>query len=161
MSDWHPETIISFDGRNWVSSHELLGQFSAIGVLSNVAHLKLTPDDNLQSEYIDDVNWLDLLLQFSSVQTLHVSQVIAGYVALALEDITAEEATKALPSLKLICLEGQSASSVGKFVAARGLSDLPVTVVETMTEFCRRLDSESSVEFYNEYVLYSLVFYFQ
>ena len=57
------------------------------------------------------------------------------YVALELEDATQEVATQVLPSLDLICLEGQSASFVGKFVTARGFSGRhPVTVVDTITK---------------------------
>ena len=71
----------------------------------------------------DDVDWLHLLHPFSAVQTLHVSWELAGHVALALEDIPAEIVTEVLPSLCLTYLEGHSESSLGKFVAARELSD--------------------------------------
>jgi len=39
------------------------------------------------------------------------------------------------PSLDLIFLEDQPASSIEEFVASRWLSDHPVTVVDTETEF--------------------------
>jgi hypothetical protein len=74
------------------------------------------------------------------VQTLHVSRDLAGHVALALEDIAGEMVAEVLPSLDLIYLPGQLASSVEKFVAARQLSDRPVTVL-TKTEFEERLKS--------------------
>jgi hypothetical protein len=45
--------------------------------------------------------------------------------------------TEVLPSLDLICLDGQPASSIEKFVAAsaRQLSGRPVTTIDTETEF--------------------------
>ena len=77
------------------------------------------PDASSQLEGTDIGEWLHLLHRFSTVQTLYVSRTLAWHVALALEDIAA--VTEVLPSLNLRCLEGQPASSVGKFVAARQL----------------------------------------
>ena len=78
------------------------------------------------------------------MKTIYISQELAGYVTHALEDIKGEVATEVLPSLNLICLAGQSASSVRRFVASRGLSDRPVTVVDTIREFSERLKSSVS-----------------
>jgi hypothetical protein len=146
--DWDRESriIISCDGR---ARHivELLGQFSETEILSNVVHLKLEGRPRgVRSLDADGVEWLHILRQFSAVQTLHVSQKLAGYVAVALEDITgnSETVTELLPSLNLIRLAGQSASSIGRFVAARGLADRPVTAVDTITEFNERLQSSVS-----------------
>ncbi|KAH9171701.1 WD40-repeat-containing domain protein [Lactarius sanguifluus] len=94
-----------------------------------------------QAEGMGDVEWLHLLHQFSTAQTLHVSSGLAGHVALALEDITAGMVTAVLPSLDSIYLSGQPASSVGKFVAVRRLSGRPVTVIDTETVFDERLKS--------------------
>jgi len=109
--------------------------------LSTVVHLnlKVRVKGNRQLEYTDDVEWLHLLHQFSTVKTLHVSQKLAGHVALALEE--GGTVAEVLPSLDLICLAGQSMSSIRKFVIARRLSGLPVTVVDTKTEFNNRLES--------------------
>jgi hypothetical protein len=46
-----------------------------------------------------------------------------------------------LPSLELICLEAQPVPSFEKFVAVRRLSGRPVTIVNTMTEFSKSLES--------------------
>ncbi|KAH9011769.1 hypothetical protein EDB85DRAFT_2159650 [Lactarius pseudohatsudake] len=92
-------------------------------------------------EGIDDIEWLHLLRPFSTAQTLHVSPKLAGPVALALEDITAETVAEVLPSLDLICIEGQPVSSMEKFVTARRVSGRPVTVVNTKMELNRRLNS--------------------
>jgi hypothetical protein len=62
---------------------------------------------------------------------LHVSDKLAGYVAHGLEGITEAMATKILPALQSLCLDGESLTSVGRFVAVRQLSGLvPVTVLE-------------------------------
>jgi hypothetical protein len=140
--DWHPErTIISCEGYYWQVSDiaQILSQFSA--TLSNVDHLELRVEPEELLEDTDEVDWIRLLHQFSAVQTLYVSQKHAEDVALALEGITGEMVTEVLPSLDLICLGGQPASSVGKFVATRQLSDSPVTFVDTKKEFYQRLMS--------------------
>jgi hypothetical protein len=77
------------------------------------------------------------------MRTLRICRSLAGRVALALEtlaleDITGEMVSEVMPSLELICLEGQPASSVEKFIAARQLSDRPVTVIGLNRELYRR-----------------------
>ena len=131
-------TTILCEGIDWQVSHmaQVLSQFSA--TLSNVVHLELNtyrycpPEDT-------DVEWVHLLHQFSALQALNVSRDIAGHVALALEGIAM--VAEVLPSLGLIYLNGQPASTVEKFVAARRLSDRPVTVVDTRGEFDERIKS--------------------
>jgi hypothetical protein len=126
-------TVVLCEGIDWQVSHmaQVLSQLSA--TLSNVVHLELEVKlgEGRQLKDTDDVEWLLLLHQFSAVQTLHISQELAGHIALALEGSTRGVFTEVLPSLDLICLAGQPASSVEKFVAARHLSDRPVTVVDT------------------------------
>ncbi|KAH9005761.1 hypothetical protein EDB86DRAFT_3239822 [Lactarius hatsudake] len=110
---------------------------------SNVVHLKLAVLDNYpeQLEGTGDIAWPYLFHQFSNVQTLHVSRVLAGHVAAALEDITGEMAAEVFPSLDLIYLAGHPTSTIRNFIAARQLSDRPITVVNTKTEFNERLKS--------------------
>ena len=118
-------------------------QFSA--TLSNVIHLKLEVErEGRQFEDADEVEWILLLCQFSTIQSLYVSQELAVPISFALEDITVEMSIEVWPSLDLICLEGLPASSIEKFVTARQLSGRPVIVVDTKTEFSERL--EFSVE---------------
>lgn len=121
---------------------QVLGKFSAL--LSNVVHLdlKTDADEGLQLDGLDDIDWL--LHQFSTVKTLYVIWELAGYVALALEDITAEMVTEVLPSLDLICLDGQPESSIEKFIAARKVSGLPVTVVHSKRELDEKIKSSAS-----------------
>ncbi len=136
-------TFIICEGIDWQVSHmaQVLSHFSA--TLPNVVHLKLEAHlrEDHQLEGTDDVEWLHLLLQFSTVQMLHVSWEIAGHVALALNDIMGEMVTEELPFLDLICLMGQPASSVEKFIAICQHSDHCVTVIDTEREFNKRLES--------------------
>jgi hypothetical protein len=118
-------------------------QFST--TLSNIDHLQLEVQPvGSEATSTENVEWLHLLCQFSTLQSLYVSQDLAGQVALALQNIDGEVVAEVLPSLDCIYLEGQPASSVEKFVAARQFSGHPVTVVDTMTELRKRLKSSAS-----------------
>jgi len=135
-------TVISFQGFKCQVSHitQVLRHLSAKP--SNVAHLRLNVEpEGCALMGIDEVEWMHLLRQFSGVQTLHVSRQLAGHVALALEDTTEAMVDEVLPSLNLICVVGQLASSIEKFIAARQLSGRPVTVIDTESEFDERLES--------------------
>ncbi|KAN0138688.1 hypothetical protein V8E53_003676 [Lactarius tabidus] len=123
-------TIVSCQGIDWQGSHiaQVLSQLSAT----------LSHGDR---EGTDLVDWQHFLCQFSNAKTMRVSRKLAGHVALALEDIPGEMVTDVVPSLELICLVGRRASSVKKFVAARHLSDRPMIVVDTKTDFYERFES--------------------
>ncbi|KAH9172867.1 hypothetical protein EDB89DRAFT_1905759 [Lactarius sanguifluus] len=139
----HARTSVSCQGIDWQVSH-IAQVLSHVSVkLSNVVHLTLDVVGTYleQVEGTDDVEWQHLLRQFPKVQTLHVSRRLAEHVALALEDGTGEMAAEVLPSLNLIYLAGQPASSIRKFLAARQLSDRPLTVLNTKMEFDERLKS--------------------
>ena len=128
-------------GRRVSNTARVLNRFST--TLSNVVHLELEvrPEEGRQLEGTTNIDWLHLLRQFSAVKTLYLSPELTGYVAPALEDITEEMVTEVLPSLDLICLDARPVPSVEKFIAARRLSDRPVTIVDTKTEFRERLES--------------------
>ena len=118
---------------------QVLSQFSV--AFSTIIHLELKVKVKVFiEESTSNVDWLHLLRQFPAMQMLYVSREHARVIALALEDIKAEMVAEELPSLALICLEGQPASFVEKFefVAARRLTDHPVTVVDTRNEFDKK-----------------------
>ena len=142
-SDSGTATItISCEGIDWQVSHisQVLSYLSA--TVSNVIHLKLKVEpDGLQLKGMDDVEWQYLLRQCSIVKTLYVSQELAGNVAYELDHIAEDLVSEVLPSLDLICLAGQPASSIENFITARKLSGFPVSVVESTTEFTNRLES--------------------
>jgi len=137
-------TIISCEGTDWQVSHISQVLSHLFAKLSNVAHLRLKVEpEGRQLMGTDDVQWMHLLQQFPAVQTLHFSQELAGHVALALEDIAgdSEMVDEVFPSLDLIRVAGEPASSIEKYIAVRQLSGRPVTVVDSETEFDERLES--------------------
>ena len=138
-------TIILWEGMASQVSHlpEALNQIKISAILSNVVHLKLefVPGRGRQLEGTFDVQWRHFFGQFSNVKTLHVSRKLARHMTPALEDIAGGIGVELLPSLGLIWMGGQRASSIQKFVDARSLSDLRVTVVSKITEFNKRLES--------------------
>ena len=145
---WPPFDIafcIVCGGIDWQVSHltQVLSQRSAAH--SNIVHFIIESEfDPIRPipEDTDDVEWLQLLNLFSSVRTLFVGEEFARHVSHALEVIAdGMMATEVLPALDILCLEGQSVSSVDKFVAARRDSGLPMTIVNTETEFEERLES--------------------
>ena len=93
----------------------------------------MTPEP--EDSYIDDVEWLQLLGLFSSVQALYVDMPYSGHVSRTLEGITGMIATAVLPALDTLDLKGQSVSSVEKFIALRWDSGRPVTTFNGKTEF--------------------------
>ncbi|KAH9051332.1 hypothetical protein EDB83DRAFT_1303911 [Lactarius deliciosus] len=125
---------------------QVFSQFSAL--LTNVVHLKLVAEVDGADEFedADEVEWLNLLRQFSAMKTLCVPQELAESIALTLEDVArdSEMAAEVLPALELIFLGGQPVSLINNFVAVRQLSGLSVTIVDTETEFDKRLKSYAS-----------------
>ena len=134
-------TTINSQGFDWQVLHmaQVLSQFSTTLSLSAAVNLKLEVETGWAgpTEAMDEVDWRYLILHFPTMKTMYVSQELAEHIALALEHIFAG----AFPSLDLIFLEGQSASSVEKFLAARKFSGRPVTVVDTEAEFDERVES--------------------
>jgi len=117
----------------------MLGLISPI--LSNMVHFTINSAfDISEPDDLDDIEWLQLLRPFSSVQTLFVSWIFAGNVSRALEDIAGMMVTEVLPALDLLFLEDQPVSCVDKFIAVRRDSGHPVTIVDTRSEFEKRLD---------------------
>jgi hypothetical protein len=119
---------------DWQVSHlaQVLNQISV--VLPNIIDVVIG-SDNLETEDMDDIEWPQLLRQFSSVRALFVSRELAGHISRALEDIAGGMPTEILPALDLLCIQDQPVTSVHKFIASRSESDLPVTTVDTRKAF--------------------------
>ena len=127
---------------DWQVSHltRALCQISALS--PNIIGLTITPgfdQDSRFPEGIDNLEWLQLLSLFSSVQTLFVRKEFARHVSRAPEDIADRMiAIDVLPALDVLWLEEQSVSSVNKFIAARRNSGRPVTIVNMQAELVER-----------------------
>ena len=153
--------IIVYNGVNWrvTPISQVLSQFPV--TLDKVVHLRLKRGYKEDQTPVPEIEWSHLLRQFYNMQMLLVHQEFSEHVALSLEDIADEMATEVLPSLKLICLEGEHIPSLDKFVAARLHSDCPVTVVNTIQEFKEKRESYSANESASSAscVFYRLVFF--
>ena len=82
---------------------------------------------------IEDSEWLNLLHPFSDVKNLHLSRQIASHIAPALQELTGERTTEALPALQNIFLEGFQPSEpvqegIARFISARQLTNQPVVI---------------------------------
>ena len=82
---------------------------------------------------IEDTQWLELFDPFTAVKDLYLSWEFAPRIAPILQGLTGERVTEVLPSLQSLFLQGQQPSeqvqeAVGQFVAARLLSNHPISV---------------------------------
>ncbi len=82
---------------------------------------------------IENTEWLDLLLPFTTVKNLYLSKQFAPRVAPALQELTGGRTTEALPNLQNLFLEGFQPSElvhegIGKFISARQLTNHPVAI---------------------------------
>ena len=137
------EVQIRCKGIDWQVSHiaQALNQISTASVLSNILHFAIDSDSiNRGPEDMDDIEWLQLLRQFSSAQTLFVSRELAGHVSRSLENTAATIAAEVLPALDMVCLEGQPMTFAHKFISARWESGHSVTTVDTERAFQERLE---------------------
>ena len=138
---YHPRgssTTVTPQSIEWQFTHmaQVLSRVSA--TLSNVVHLELRMGP--QFGIMNGVEWRGLLQQFSAVQTLKLCSELASRMVDTLEDVTDERVVGLFPSLKLICLQDQPESSIENIVTLRKLSGQPLTVVNTITEFDKRLE---------------------
>ncbi|KAN0134783.1 hypothetical protein V8E53_007568 [Lactarius tabidus] len=143
----HISLQISCRGLDWQVSHvaQILSQPGAM--ISNVGDLAIEArDPDIPpggNDFMDDIEWLALLRLFIGVETLHVSEKLAGHVARRLEGVTEATATQMLPALHSLCLEGTPLTSLGRFVAIRQLSGVPVNVLDAPAELFERSELPS------------------
>jgi hypothetical protein len=82
---------------------------------------------------IEDSKWLELLHPFTAVKDLHLSKKSAPRIAPSLQELVGGRTTEVLPVLQSLTLEklppsGPFEEAIGKFVAARQLSNHPVAI---------------------------------
>ena len=88
---------------------------------------------------MEDAQWVELLHSFTSIKDLLLHDESIQHVAPVLEQLAEEGVTEGLPMLQNIFLDGPQPSrhvkkAIGKLVAARQLSDRPVSVHHSMDE---------------------------
>ena len=82
---------------------------------------------------IENSLWLEVLLPFTAVKNLYLSKEFAPGIASALQELDGGRMTEVLPSLQNIFVVGLAESgsileNIGQFVAARQLSDHPISI---------------------------------
>jgi hypothetical protein len=82
---------------------------------------------------IDDGQWLELLSPFTAVKNLYLSKEFAPRIAPYLQELVGGRTTEVFPALQSLLLDrfhqwGPFKGAIGKFVAARQLSNHPVTI---------------------------------
>jgi hypothetical protein len=85
------------------------------------------------SDDIQNTEWLDLLLPFTAVKNLHLSEKISPHIAPALKELTQGRRTEVLPALQNVLLEGFRPSKpvqkgIARFISARQLTNHPVAI---------------------------------
>jgi len=114
----------------------LLGQLALI--LSNVDHLSVEMGQYWTKNGVrtEASEWLAFLHIFPALEAFSVSGGIAVNIASTLENIPEERVAEVLPALRLLRLSNsdEPVGSTERFLALRGLSGCPVTVVDTQDE---------------------------
>ena len=81
---------------------------------------------------LEGSQWLELLHPFMGVKHLHLSGKVALCIVSSLQDLVGPRTTEVLPALESLHLNkrifGSCKGAIGKFVAARQLSNFPVAV---------------------------------
>jgi hypothetical protein len=129
-----------------ISCREPDWQLSSIEQVCNSSLRPLSTAEDLYIEHryqelvwkddaIENTLWLQLLLPFTAVKNLYLSEEFSQGIAAALEELTGGRITEVLPSLENIFVAGLETlgpfeENIGQFVAARQLSDHPITVSE-------------------------------
>ncbi len=88
-----------------------------------------------KNDAIENPLWLELLLPFTAVKSLHLHKDLAPVIAATLQELVGARITEVLPCLRNIFVRGCGfelqrpfREHIGQFVAARQLSGHPVTI---------------------------------
>jgi len=114
-------------------------RFSSVARLCNSS---LPPFSTVEDLYIgrkhselvfQNIPWIQLLLPFTAVKNLYLSEEFALGVAAALQELVEGRISEALPSLQSIFVEGFNLSvsfreNIGQFVSTRKLFNHPITI---------------------------------
>jgi hypothetical protein len=124
-----------------ISGGELDGRLSSLAQLLTsffpsiymVEHLYIYDDTRYLQDDVENLRWQGFFHPFTAVKNLYVSKEFAPRIAPALQELNGGRTTEVFPALQNILLEGLQLSEsvqegIRKFVAARELSGLPITV---------------------------------
>jgi hypothetical protein len=127
-----------------ISCREPDWQLSSVAQVCNSSLHPLSTVEDLYIEHkysqlvwkddaIENTLWLELLLPFTAVENIFLSEEFAPGVAAALQELIGARITEVLPSLENIFVEGLEPwgpfqENIGPFVAARQLSGHPIAI---------------------------------
>jgi hypothetical protein len=105
-------------------------------LIQSVEQLYILEDTHPRSRWQDDVEtsyWLEFLHPFTAVKNLYLSKEFAPRIAPTLQELVGQRATETLPALQSLFVEdlppsGPIQEDIGKFIAARQVSDHPVAI---------------------------------
>jgi hypothetical protein len=106
-------------------------------LIQTVEHLYIMEEDtHPRPRWQDDIEnsyWLDFLQPFTAVKNLYLSKEFAPRIAPSLQELVGQRATEMLPNLQSLFVEdlhpsGPIQEDIGKFVAARQVSDQPIAI---------------------------------
>jgi hypothetical protein len=110
---------------------------SSLRFLLTMDNLYIYEEDSLISPLwtgsVKSTDWLDLLLPFTAVKNLYLSEIIWQYIVSALQELTEGRTTEVLPALENVLLEGFQPSEpvqegIAEFISARQLANRPVAI---------------------------------
>ena len=109
---------------------------SCLPTISTTEDLHIYPDPYSEPHWQDNIEdslWLELLHPFIAVKNLYLSEEFAPLIVPALQELVGDRTIEVLPILKNLFLEelrpsGPVHEGIGKFIVARELSGLPITV---------------------------------
>jgi hypothetical protein len=121
---------------NWQLSS--LTQICALSLhlFSTTENLYIREDRYSPPDWKDDIEnteWLDLLLPFTAVKNLYLSEQFSSRIVPALQELTGARTAEVLPALQNVLLEGFQPSEpvhedVAQFISTRQLTNRPVTI---------------------------------
>ena len=139
---------ISCRESDWqVSSIEQVCNSFLPPILVEDLYIRVDSNGVWKNVVIENAQWLQTLLPFTAVKDLYLSKIHAPGIAAALQELVGGRTTEVLPSLQNIFVEGLGVEpsgpfqeNIGLFVAARQLSDHPITI----SDWDDDLDEDSS-----------------
>jgi hypothetical protein len=115
------------------SMAQICTSFFPRSFIHTVERLFVRERSYLKLKWQEDIQWLELLRPFTGVKDLYLSKECAPRIAPYLQELVGGRTTEMLPVLQSLFLEELHPSrrveeAIGKFVAARQLSNHPVAI---------------------------------
>jgi hypothetical protein len=134
--DGELELVISCSQSDWQLSSlaQVCGTSFPRAVIAVVEHLYILKDGIYDwQEDIENRQWIELLLPFTSVKDLYISSDFTPYIVPALQELVGKGERAVLPALQTLFLEeplpsGPIQEIIGQFVATRQFSGHPVAI---------------------------------